>query len=231
MHPPDPKEPAALRIRESDLPEGTVVLRHPTLGIPLVLIPTEERRAPFGGGFASSDFHSAVANSIDNAVVKPNLLVFLLLRGTPLDRFGAASAQGVDVEPTDAVIWASDDPRKSLEYGPLLLVYQWGLLDRPYRQVPLDTSPEELGRLRRTFPHITPLPDGSGFWLSRIPESDPRRAYERDYAWWIPGDPLRALRAIIAVGTQTELCRRVAALRAGRSPARGGDWASESNPE
>lgn len=55
-----------------------------------------------------------------------------------------------------------------------------------------------LQKVRSEFPTIIASVDGRTLWCTRLSEDDPRVAspYEAAYAWWIPGDPWSALKAV-----------------------------------
>lgn len=194
--------PYDLQVKEAALPDGAKVVRPADLGIPVIIIPSDEPWRPWGGGPESWDHHIQLAQVIDEALVWANLECFLELRGTTLEALPQVLRTGADVHPADAVIWVADDPQKCLEYGQLLLVYQKMLLDRTFREIDAVTPKEDVEELRRTFPTVLTSQEGSRLWLSRLPESDRRvgMSYESDYARWIPGDARTALRAIVAIG-------------------------------
>lgn len=123
-----------------------------------------------------------------------------IFRGVALDRFEAIARNYVDVEPTNAVIFA-DGLEKALEYGDwpkVVLVLRREFVKSSFRYAPGTTSEADLEIIRRDYPTLVRLDDGS-FWLSRMREDDRRiaTAYESAYGWYIPGDPKEALAALL----------------------------------
>ena len=130
-------------------------------------------------------------------------------RAVRFDRLPTVLASGVDVEPSDAPIYVGDIG-KALEYGGAI---KWGAreptvllgfgtdgLDRTFREVRSDIDQAALDRLKETFPNVTLSADGRMLLLSRI--ADRPVAYEFDYGYWIPGDPLEALRIVFVLGVE-----------------------------
>jgi hypothetical protein len=148
----------------------------------------------FSPSFESFDF------LMKCSLIDPMWFIRCAFRGVSFNRLAAVLETGIDVVPSDSVIYVSDFD-KAWEYGRLLkvvLALDRDHLDRTYREVPADTPEDEITRLACKFPSIEKSRDGSRLWLSRMGEDDPRRttSYEINYARWIPGDPKRALRAI-----------------------------------
>lgn len=195
--------------------------------VPVVVIPSEQPWRKWGGGPENWEFHQALAALIDRAVYEPNIIrespLHLLMRGTRLDNLPRVLATGVDVTPTDSVIWVADDPQKCLEYGPLLLLYDRWLLDNTFREVDASIDVAELDRLRQTFPTLVRSRDGTKFWLSRLPEDDRRVGsdYEWGYGRWIPGDALQALRGVVAVGPPAKVAELLQEYEALTTPTPG----------
>ena len=129
-------------------------------------------------------------------------------RCVTLDRLPIVLASGVDVEPADAPIYVTPHVDKAFEYGgaikwgtqepTVLLGYNHRALDRTFREVPSDIAPDELDKLKTTFPNVSPSTDGETLLLSRIASGPP--AYEFNYGYWIPGDPFDALRTVVVIG-------------------------------
>ncbi|MDQ6893717.1 MAG: protein kinase [Acidobacteriota bacterium] len=122
-------------------------------------------------------------------------------RGIGSDRLRKVLQTGIDVEPTDSVIYV-DLFEKAWEYGAwpkVLLALDNSRLDRSWREIRAGTPTGEIEHLRGRFPTIAPIADGSGWWMSRLPPSDSQigTSYEIAYARWIPGDPFEALGAIL----------------------------------
>lgn len=104
-----------------------------------------------------------------------------------------------DLLPTDAVIFA-DHLDKALEYGhwpKLVLALRLKSLKRSFKVVPATASHSDLEMIRRDYPAVVRLDDGS-LWCSRLREGDNRFAsgYEKAYGWYVPGEPREALAAI-----------------------------------
>lgn len=120
-------------------------------------------------------------------------------RAVSVDRVATVLATGIDVEPSDAVIYANDFD-KAWEYGHFpKVVLALKALDRTHREVPADTSPAELAAIQERFPTVLPSVDGERLWCSRLPADDPRinTSYEVNHAWWVPGDPLDAQHSVL----------------------------------
>jgi hypothetical protein len=136
-------------------------------------------------------------------------LLACLFRAVSIDRLGTVLTTGVDVEPSDAVVYA-DSFEKAWEYGgwpKVVLALSLDKLDRTYRELPADTDAEELALVQQRFPTVLPAVDGTTLWCSRLAQDDPciAKSYEREYAWWIPGDPFEALRAVLLFGPAGEI--------------------------
>lgn len=128
------------------------------------------------------------------------MLMVAKYRAVNFSRLSTVLKSGIDVEPTDSVIYA-DEFEKAWEYGAwpkVVLAFDCGRLQRTFREVPSDTSPDELAVLSRTFPTKLRSKNGTKLWLSRLSEDDPKLAsgYEIAYAWWTDEDPFDALKGI-----------------------------------
>ena len=124
-------------------------------------------------------------------------------RGVQLDALQAVLSRGIDVFPTDHFFFC-DGFDKAVEYGglpKLVMSIDGRSTDRTFREISAETPEIEIAELSRTFPTRLLSKDGRRFWMSRLPESDPRIAkpYEAHYARWIPGDPRNALRGLIVI--------------------------------
>ena len=122
-------------------------------------------------------------------------------RGVSVDRLDVILNIGIDVEPTDSIIFTDMCFSKAWEYGgwpKIILELDSTKLDRTFREVPADTPAEELEEIRKTFPTSLISKDANSIWFSRLHEDDSRITsdYEFEYARWIPGDPFAALRGI-----------------------------------
>ncbi len=120
-------------------------------------------------------------------------------RGVSLDRLEAIGRNYIDVEPTNAAIFA-DCLDKALGYGDwpkVVMALRRSSLKRSFKIVPAATSDEDLETIRREYPTLVRMSDGSS-WCSRLPEDDSRiyNGYELAYGWYIPGDPREALAAV-----------------------------------
>jgi hypothetical protein len=123
-----------------------------------------------------------------------------LFRSVAIDRYESIARNYIDVEPADAVIFA-DCLEKALEYGDwpkLLLILRSKSMSRSFRCVPDTTSPTELERIRREYPTLVDLNDGT-LWFSRLQQGDSRLAsgYESAYGWYVSGNPREALAALV----------------------------------
>jgi hypothetical protein len=128
-------------------------------------------------------------------------LVGCSFRAVGADRLDAVLAKGVDVEPTNAAIFA-DFFEKAWEYGDwpkVMLAFDPSRLDQTWREIPATTPRDQLEALQQTFPTVIASRDGSTLWLSRLAKDDPRCTtdYEVAYGRWIPGNPFDALRAVL----------------------------------
>src|ERR1700735_673352 len=124
-------------------------------------------------------------------------------RGVSIDSLPAVLQRGIDVSPTNAVMYV-DHLEKALGYGgwpKVLLALKWDSIKRTFKEMPVGSSKEEIQIVRKDFPTAIELNDRS-IWCTRLAEDDPRIAtdYEIAYARWIPGNPWDALRAIVLVG-------------------------------
>jgi hypothetical protein len=127
-----------------------------------------------------------------------------LYRGVPLAACERVFANGIDVLPTDAVIWAND-LQKASEYGGqnrLIMILNQSGMRRSY--ITLDESADAETRRRveqeyGTEPII--FPKGTIFY-SRLAPMDRRRGspYEVENGWYIPNDPFKVLSGMIVCG-------------------------------
>ncbi len=122
-------------------------------------------------------------------------------RGVGIDRLAQVLSTGIDVVPSDAPIFA-DRLDKALEYGgvpKVVLALDPTKLDRTFREVSANTDPDAIAELKKTFPTEIKSDCGTMLWLTKLSFEDRRatKSYERDYAWWIPGNSMEALRAVL----------------------------------
>jgi hypothetical protein len=84
-------------------------------------------------------------------------------RGVALDRIEYVLRNYIDVEPTDAVIFAND-LSKALEYGKwpkLILVLRQSAMRRSFGIIEGTASPAEIEAAQREYPTVVPMTDGS----------------------------------------------------------------------
>ena len=124
-------------------------------------------------------------------------------RGISMESLPAVLERGIDVHPTDEVIFV-DDLDKALEYGTwpkILLALRWSSLKSTFKELPPDATEAQIEIARSEFPTTITQEDGST-WCTRLKEDDRRIAsgYEIAYSKWIPGDPWAAIRAVFVLG-------------------------------
>jgi hypothetical protein len=139
---------------------------------------------------------------VNNAIcsIIPEEYSLCSFRAVSVDRLTAVVGTGIDVEPTNAVIWVNF-LSKALEYGgwpKVVMALDHRFMKRSYIEIEADIAEEDLALIRREYPTLVRSIDGSKLYCSRLKEDAPQlnTAYEWDSAWWIPGDPLRALKAV-----------------------------------
>jgi hypothetical protein len=123
-----------------------------------------------------------------------------------ISRLRTVAITGIDVVPSDAVIYASHDLGKSLEYGSqgdcgdqLLLLLKPDRVQRSWRKTPSDISAVDLNQISVNYPTRKLSLDGCSFWHSRLAEGDNHidTVYEENYGFWVPDNPLEALYGVI----------------------------------
>jgi hypothetical protein len=125
-------------------------------------------------------------------------------RGVPASRLPSILSTGVDVEPTNAHIFANA-LWKALEYGcdgdQVIQVFYPQALQRSWKEKPASISPEERAEIEQDYPNVITSIDGSRLWFTRFPLEDKRTAgpYERAHGRWIPGDASKALAALVII--------------------------------
>jgi hypothetical protein len=149
----------------------------------------------------AGDLFMNTNEALDLLIRIDSALLPCAFRGVSINRLKSILPDGIDVEPTDSVIF-TNDLDKAWEYGgwpKLVLALDTSRLQRTFKQVPSDISPSELERIRQHYPTVVKSLDGTQLWLTRLEESDPRIAspYEIAHARWIEGNPFDALRAIL----------------------------------
>jgi hypothetical protein len=151
---------------------------------------------------------SGICKMIDNIQSKFSLAIDIpfRFRGVEFSRLNNIIENGIDVLPITSTIYISDDPCKSMEYGwadnkMILLMYDSRLIERTFREVPINTSDEEVKKIQETYPTRYDTADGT-IWLSRLAADDKRMfsPYEAYYAGWIPQNHFSALIGIIFIG-------------------------------
>lgn len=134
----------------------------------------------------------------------------LLFRCVALTRLGRIIRTGCDVVPSNAPIYAACSG-KALEYGgfnKVLQVFDPTKLEKTFTKVHKSEAPDVLEPLYQSHPSVKVM-DGDWLWFSKLPPGDFRigTAYEIEYSFYIPGDPLEALLMIFLVGGDTEELR------------------------
>jgi hypothetical protein len=126
-------------------------------------------------------------------VYNPKRILGLFVPGVSIDRLSTVLLRGIDVEPTNAVIWVNDLD-KALEYGgwpKLVMAVDYKFLKRTFVELDANASEVELTSMRRDYPTLLRSIDGSKLFCSRLKEDAPQicTPYECDSARWIPEDP------------------------------------------
>lgn len=125
-----------------------------------------------------------------------------LNRGVAAQSLELVLKNGVDVQPTDSPIFASDHLSKALEYGcdadQVVMVFDRQKLSRTWVELDAGSSAEDISALRAKFPTRLDSTDGK-IWLSKLNEHDGRLAtlYEIQYGFFVPEDPWKALICLI----------------------------------
>lgn len=123
-----------------------------------------------------------------------------LFRAVSIDRLPTVLKHGIDVEPTNSVIWAIGLD-KALEYGEwpkLVMALDHEYMKRTFAELDANASEEEQELVRRDYPTFVSQGEGLKLFFSRLTEDDPQLCtnYEFYSAWWIPGNPWDALKGI-----------------------------------
>ena len=156
-------------------------------------------------GFQRTKLESVMLETIDK-----NLSVNLLIscRGVGADRLPVILATGCDVEPTDAPLFVAD-LEKALEYGDegdqVIQVFHHNCLEPSFREREASLSAEERMEIEKDYPNVIPSNDGSYLFFTRLSPDDNRSAtdYERAYGYWIPGNSVEALSALILISADS----------------------------
>ncbi len=130
----------------------------------------------------------------------------LLFRGVEIDRLETIVRTGCDVVPSDSPFYAAC-LEKALEYGgynKVVQVFDPQKLDRTFVKVGKSETVERLEELRAAYPSCKDL-GGEWFWFSKLPPGDFRigTAYEMEYSFFIPRNPLDALLMVFLVGNDS----------------------------
>lgn len=197
--PPNPLRAALMR-QLAKLEGKPTFLRDVRLEAELPLVTCATTRDPFFDKDILSNWFLGLAARMlsgDEALDLP------MYRAISMDSLAAVATSGIDVTPSDAVIWATDCLDKALEYGgdstKAVLVLDAKALARSFTIVPSGASPSLIEEVeKRIGPDFLAQPDGSRYY-SRLPTDDRRRdtPYEREYGWYIPGAPFSALAGIV----------------------------------
>jgi hypothetical protein len=116
-------------------------------------------------------------------------------RAVSLDRLRVVVKTGVDVEPSNCVIWANGLD-KALEYGnwpKVVMAFDSEHLKPSWIEKEASAPTDEIEKIIRDYPTV--IPDGEKLHFSRLPSDAPQlmTVYEFQHAFWIPGDPFEAL--------------------------------------
>jgi hypothetical protein len=147
----------------------------------------------------------------------------LLYRSVEMSRLQQVVRCGCDVTPTDAPMFATDDTSKALEdYGgpnKVVEVFDRAKMERTFRTVSKQETPENLAKLRRIYP--TMKLGSNCIWCTRLQPGDAAYHNEENeamYGFFIPGDAKKALIMVFLVGEEPERLR-AEALASGCGPS------------
>jgi hypothetical protein len=131
-------------------------------------------------------------------MVKRPSIPLPVCRGVPLSALQRVLDTGIDVQPTNSVIWA-DFLEKALEYGgeeKIVLILNPKAMRRCSWLVGAGEDASQAEAI--IGGPATLLPNGQRLY-SRLPLADPRRGSlaEAEYGWFIPGDPFSALAGVL----------------------------------
>jgi len=134
----------------------------------------------------------------------------LLFRCVEIDRLEMIIRTGCDVVPSDSALYAACLD-KALEYGrynKVVQVFDPQKLERTFAKVRRSESVEVLNQFRAAYPSCREL-GGGWLWFSKLPPGDFRigTAYEIEYSYFIPGNPLDALLMVYLVGNDPQTLR------------------------
>ena len=141
----------------------------------------------------------------------------LLYRGTSLERLKSVIVNGSTSEIPNEGFWGSLSLDKAMEYGHLILCYDFHKVDRSCRTFELDSlSEKELKGLRKKFKSEEISQDKKQIFFSMFsPDRRGKVHYERDYGYYIPGNEIEALKKVIILGggSEEELVRTLSQFR------------------
>ena len=128
----------------------------------------------------------------------PSIPLVSLARGVDGSKLKSVLANGIDVNPTSAPIYA-ENILKAEEYGDssnqLILLYKKEKLSPTWVQVSVNSSESELAEIQKNYPTKILLEGSDKYWFSRRKANEPQVAsgYEELYSYWCPGNPWDAL--------------------------------------
>lgn len=158
---------------------------------------------------AANDVLTAVFSPLDGLVAATDR-TWIAYRGVPIDKLSAVLINGVDKDPTDAVIYCDSEPEKALEYAApawgvtgegLLYALDGEYLQKCFAHVSEGASPHEVDEARKTYPYQSPSPDG-GYFFARNENFSP--GYDTEYGFWIPDNARDALLGVFVRGHREE---------------------------
>ena len=123
-------------------------------------------------------------------------------RGVKIERLQQILLTGVDVEPTDAALFASDIDKAweypSMSQPRVVYALRKSQMKRSWTMLTPGATEEQIAETRREYPHQH---ENSEFLrFSRIAEQDRNLSYENAYGYWVPGNAKDALVAIFLFG-------------------------------
>lgn len=171
-------------------------------------IPIGGKEIPVWSVIAPANFaRTKLADAISNALGESHLInLYCSCRGVTWTRLPVILTTGCDVEPPDAPLFASC-LEKALEYGhegdQVIQVFDHRFLRPSFCERLLPLAEEERAKIEKNYPTVIPSVDGSRLWFTRLSPDDSRAAtgYEREYGYWIPGNPIEALCALILISS------------------------------
>lgn len=136
------------------------------------------------------------------------------MRGVEIGRLPAILSQGIDVDPTDGVIYC-EMGGKAYEYGgfpKVILVLRYAndagqqVTFPAFRTVFPDSSPESIAEAQKLYPFEIGRDSADRERRCRVePQSQAVENYLATYGYFIPGDAWDALAAVFVFGTREQL--------------------------